>query len=78
MIQKTVTIRDIPRTTVAHTGHTVQLHELFQRLADGWTRAMGGSDLERRIAGEVRFQIRRRPEAGDTLLVNRIVEDMSR
>ena len=78
MIQKTATIRDIPRTNFTPTMHTVQLHEIFQRLADGWSRAMGGSDLERRIAGEVHFQIRRRPEAGDIILVNRIVEDMTR
>lgn len=78
MIQKTATIRDIPRTTFAPHTRTVQLREIWQRIEDGWTRAMGGGDLERRITHEVNFQIRRRPETGDILLVNRIVEDMTR
>jgi hypothetical protein len=78
MIQKTATIRDIPRTHFAPQARTVQVHEIWQRLADGWMRAMGAGELERRITAEVNFQIRRRPEPGDVILVNRIVEDMLR
>jgi hypothetical protein len=80
MIQRqTVTLRNIPRTTTRHDRGTLRFGEYWQRLSQGWSRAWSSpSSLERRIDSEVRFQLRRQPEPGDAMIVNRIVEDMSR
>ena len=81
MLQRqTVTIRDIPRTTTRTPRRegSPSVLAYLQRLSLGWARAWNPSSLEQRIDSEVRFRLRRRPEPGDELLVNMIVEELSR
>lgn len=79
MIQRqSVTIRDMPRTTHTPREGSLRLAGFWQRLSQSWSRAWNPCSTERLIDREVRFQFNRRPEAGDELLVNRIVEELSR
>ena len=79
MIQRhTVTLGDMPRTTFRQREGHPELTHLWRWLGDNWTHLWEQNSLERRIGCEVSFQLRRRPEPGDAVLVNRIVEEMSR
>lgn len=51
---------------------------LWRRLVDGLSRAWNHTPLESAIEREVRRQLRRWPEPGDVVLVERIVEELTR
>ncbi len=79
MIQRhAVTLGNMSRTTVKHGEGHLELEQLGRWVGHTWTRLWQQDSLERRIGSAVHFQLRRRPEPGDEMLVNRIVEELSR
>ena len=76
--RQTATFRGVPRTSYTPRRHSTQLEVLWQRVVDGYERALGGCSTESRIERAVRFAVRRPAEPGDEMLVNCIVEELSR